>query len=157
MDNVDLRPVVEADLAALFEHQRDEVACRMAAFTVANPQDRAAFDAKWARLLRDPAVTNRTIRVGGVVVGSIASFTREGDREITYWIAREHWGRGFATAALARFLDEERTRPLFARVAKDNVGSTRVLTKCGFAIVGADRGFANARGCEIDELILRLD
>jgi RimJ/RimL family protein N-acetyltransferase len=33
----------------------------------------------------------------------------------------------------------------------------RVLEKCGFKVVGEGRGFANARGAEIDELVLRLD
>jgi len=31
-----------------------------------------------------------------------------------------------------------------------------VLEKCGFTIIGEARGFANARGEEIDELILEL-
>ncbi|MGY3201486.1 GNAT family N-acetyltransferase [Streptomyces sp. TE5632] len=44
-----------------------------------------------------------------------------------------------------------------ARAAADNTGSVRVLEKCGFEVVGEDRGFANARGAEIDELVLRLD
>ena len=43
-----------------------------------------------------------------------------------------------------------------ARVAKDNLGSRRVLEKRGFAIVGEARGFANARGEEIEELVLEL-
>jgi RimJ/RimL family protein N-acetyltransferase len=46
---------------------------------------------------------------------------------------------------------------LYARVAKDNVASKRVLEKCGFMIVGEDKGFASARGAEIEELILKLD
>ena len=49
------------------------------------------------------------------------------------------------------------TRPLFARAAKDNAGSIRVLQKCGFGISGEDRGFANARSGEVDEFVLRLE
>ncbi len=48
-------------------------------------------------------------------------------------------------------------RPLFARVAHDNIGSKRVLEKCGFQVVGKDVAFAQARQTDIDELILRLD
>ena len=43
-----------------------------------------------------------------------------------------------------------------ARVAKDNVPSIRVLERCGFEVVGEERGFANGRGAEIDELVLEL-
>jgi len=32
-----------------------------------------------------------------------------------------------------------------------------VLQKCGFKIVGKDKGFANGRGEETEECILRLD
>jgi RimJ/RimL family protein N-acetyltransferase len=35
--------------------------------------------------------------------------------------------------------------------------SQRVLEKCGFRRVGEGRGFANARGEEIDEVLFRLD
>ena len=48
-------------------------------------------------------------------------------------------------------------RPLFARAAQDSVGSRRVLEKCGFVICGEDKGFAAARGAEIEEYVLRLD
>lgn len=47
-------------------------------------------------------------------------------------------------------------RPLYARAAKDNVASIRVLEKCGFRISGYERAFANARGEEIEEAILEL-
>jgi RimJ/RimL family protein N-acetyltransferase len=44
-----------------------------------------------------------------------------------------------------------------AFTAKDNIVSIRVLEKCGFVVSGHDRGFANVRGEEIDELILKLE
>ena len=49
------------------------------------------------------------------------------------------------------------TGPLYARAAKDNIGSRRVLEKCGFAVVGEDTGYAHARGVETEEVVLRLD
>ena len=76
---------------------------------------------------------------------------------MTYWIGRSHWGKGIATAALEALLAIDRSRPFHARVAADNVASRRVLEKCGFRVVGTDRGVAEARSAEIDELVLRLD
>src|SRR5215218_9325330 len=52
-----------------------------------------------------------------------------GEREVTYWIGRSYWGKGIATDALTAFLAVERSRPLHARVASDNVASRRVLEK----------------------------
>jgi RimJ/RimL family protein N-acetyltransferase len=76
--------------------------------------------------------------------------------EIGYWIDKTYWGKGVATRALALFLEEIELRPLYARVAKDNQGSIRVLEKCGFIRHGEDKGFANARGAEVEEYILML-
>lgn len=100
--------------------------------------------------------TRRTIEVDGEVAGSVLVHNWFGDPEVTYWIGREHWGKGVATTALNEFLDLVQVRPLFARVAHDNVGSRRVLEKCGFVMTGSETGYSNARGEEIEELVLTL-
>ncbi len=154
-----LRDVCDADLPVFFEFQSDPVANQMAAFTSKEPLDWAAFMAKWARLRTDRTIRMKTIVFEGSVAGSVASFER-GDpkiqREVTYWIGRKFWGKGIATAALGAFLQEYRVRPLYGCTAKDNVSSLRVLEKCGFVVVGIEKAFANARGAEIEEVILRL-
>ena len=127
--NIRLREVEPDDLPLFFAHQQDPVAVEMVAFT---SRDRAAFDQHWAKLLADETNLVRTIVVDGDVVGNIGSFTRDGVREVGYWIDRAYWGRGVATAALAAFLRLEQTRPLYAGVAKHNAASLRVLEKCGF-------------------------
>lgn len=129
----------------------------MAAFTANDPADWNAFLAHWRRILADATVIVRTIVVDGAVVGSVLSYETDGKPEVSYWLGRAFWGRGIATAALAQFLAEVNPmRPIYARVAKDNAGSRRVLKKCGFAIIGEETGFANARGAEIEELVLML-
>jgi hypothetical protein len=47
-------------------------------------------------------------------------------------------------------------RPLFARAASDNLASLKVLQRAGFAIIGTEPSYANARHTEIEETILRL-
>ncbi|MEU8840418.1 GNAT family N-acetyltransferase [Streptomyces roseus] len=154
---VSLRPVHPGDLPVFFRHMSDPESNRMAAFTAEDPTDRARFDAHWEGILASPDVVTRTVLADGVVVGHAAVYGEPGRREVTYFIDRGHWGRGIATAALRGLLAEVSERPLLARTAADNTGSVRVLEKCGFKVVGRDRGFANARGAEIDELVLRLD
>jgi RimJ/RimL family protein N-acetyltransferase len=155
-DEVSLRDLTEDDLPILFEHQLDPIANKMAAFTAKDPTDAAGFMTKWRKILADPTVTNKAILFAGTVAGYIASFERAGLREITYWIGRQHWGKGVATAALSSLLRELDVRPLYARAAKDNIASLRVLDKCGFKISGEDKGFANARGGDVDEFVLAL-
>ena len=154
---VALRPIEDSDLDALFEQMRDPESVRMAAFTAEDPDDRAAFDAHMARVRALPEVINRVVTVDGRLVGSIASFVIEGDAEVTYWIDRSFWGQGIASRALALLMESVPVRPVFARVASDNLGSLKVLQKAGFAITGTVVSFANARNAEIEETILRLD
>ena len=154
--NVALRPTTVADLEILFRFQLDPEAIHMAAFTPKDPADKEAYISKYTRLLNDPTINNQTILLDGVVAGSIAKFILEGEAEITYWIDKSYWGRGVATAALTKFLKLEATRPLHARVAFDNIGSQRVLEKCGFVKTGEDKGFANARQADTKEFIYRL-
>jgi RimJ/RimL family protein N-acetyltransferase len=152
-----LRDVAEADLPIFFEQQQEPAANQMAAFTAKDPADREAFTAKWAKILGDDSV-KKTILVNGQVAGSVSSFVApwSGQLEVTYWLGREYWGRGIATKALTAFLGHLKARPVYARAAKDNIASIRVLAKCGFTISGHDKGFANARGEEIEEVVLSL-
>ena len=100
------------------------------------PRDRASFEDQWAKMLRDERAGLRAVEADGVVVGNVVSWEHEGEREVGYWIGREHWGRGVATTALAAFVAEITERPLFAHVVNTNVGSIRVLEKCGFRRTG---------------------
>jgi RimJ/RimL family protein N-acetyltransferase len=152
-----LRPVSEADVPIFFEQQLDADANYMAAFTAKDPTDRAAYLAHWAKILADETIINRTILYDGEVAGSIACYEeRPGEPEVTYWLGKPYWGKGIATAALQALLLLVTARPVYARAAKDNRASLRVLEKCGFTIIGEDKGFANARGKEIEEYLLRL-
>ncbi len=150
--DLQLRDLLDTDFPALFELQRDEVSARMAAF---GTRDTSAGElaARW----RGNAAVGKTIVVDRAVVGFVASYSHEGKPEITYWIAREHWGRGIASTALALFLRELRVRPLYASAARDNIGSLRVLEKCGFTVRGSAQAFASARGKDVEEVFLQLD
>ena len=77
--------------------------------------------------------------------------------EVTYSLGREFWGRGLGTQALNQMPHFVVDRPILARAATDNIGSIRVLQKCGFKIVGKNKDFANGRGEDTEEYIFRLD
>jgi RimJ/RimL family protein N-acetyltransferase len=152
---IQIRDVIESDFPIFFEHQSDAASARMAAFGTTDP-DKNELAARWKKSLTSASTTPKAIVEGGKVVGFVASFMREGQLEVTYWIARSHWGRGVATAALLQLLRCVTTRPIYASAAKDNVASLRVLEKCGFTVRGSGRAFASARGEEIEEIFLQL-
>jgi RimJ/RimL family protein N-acetyltransferase len=149
-----LREVIADDLPIFFAFQLDAEANRMAAFAA---RDRDAFMQHWGRVLGDASNITRAIVCDGRVVGNIACFEWEGQREVGYWIGREFWGRGIATKALAAFLMQVETRPLHAYVATHNVASRRVLEKCGFVACGYDKAFTTLHGEDVAGIILRLD
>jgi RimJ/RimL family protein N-acetyltransferase len=152
-----LREVADADLPVFFAQMNDPEGIRMAAFTAKDPSDSVRFQAHWTRIRQDPAVIVRTVvGDGGEIVGHASVFGPPEEREVTYWIGREYWGRGVATAALRELLGVAPERPLHARAAADNVGSIQVLKKCGFVVTGSERDFANARGEEVDEVLFAL-
>ena len=152
-----LRQVEPGDLEAFFAQQSDLVAWRMVAFPTKEPRDRPAFDAHWRKIQADPAILIRTIARGERVVGHVLSFPLGAERNVGYWVAREEWGRGVATAALAALLRLVIERPLYARCAKDNVASARTLRRAGFVVGREERVVSQARGGEIDELFWVLE
>jgi len=148
-----LRDVTESDLPILYEQQLDPEATAMAAFP---SRDRDAFMAHWAKIMAYEKSIIKTILYVGQAAGYILSWEMEGEREVGYWLGKEYWGKGIATQALAEYVGIAKTRPLFAHVARHNIGSRRVLEKCGFIVIGEDK-YTNPAGVEVEEFVLRLE
>ncbi|KAA5803596.1 GNAT family N-acetyltransferase [Alkalicaulis satelles] len=80
-----------------------------------------------------------TRRQDGTPLGVIGLHGRKaGSRDLGYWLAREHWGRGYISEAAAAMVDLARARG-FTRLTAghfaDNPASGRVLEKLGFAYI----------------------
>jgi RimJ/RimL family protein N-acetyltransferase len=132
-----LRPTSPADVPMLHAFELDPLANELAG---TKPRDWVTFQARWAEILADPEgkvtrVTPRVIVACGVVVGAVNVSPHGEADSIGYWIAREHWGRGIATRAVALMLREFARRPLYATAAGHNHPSIRVLEKNGFEVV----------------------
>jgi RimJ/RimL family protein N-acetyltransferase len=136
---ITLRPVEDADEPILFAHQADPEWAATAQFP---SRDREAHLAHWRKIQSLPDVVNRSVLVDGELCGSIGSWVDEdGRRLVGYGFGRAFWGRGIATEALRQFLDDAVIeRPIYAFVAESNVGSQRVLEKCGFVLADDQPG-----------------
>ncbi|HYE61142.1 MAG TPA: GNAT family N-acetyltransferase [Phycisphaerales bacterium] len=143
-DLVRLRPVGPGDLDALYAMQADAESNAMAG---TKPRPRDVFFAVWDKHFVNPLINGQVIEVQRAparaeppayeIAGSIACFQPpDGSNHVGYWIAREHWGRGFASRALPLFLKQEPRRPLHATTAASNAASQRILERCGFRRVG---------------------
>jgi RimJ/RimL family protein N-acetyltransferase len=152
-EGVRLRPVEPGDLPRMYELQLDPESNRMA---VTIPRTGEAFDSHWAKALEDPAITARSVLVGGALVGIISCFPRDGQDHVGYWIDRDYWGMGIASRALHLLLREVAKRPLVAIVATSNGASLRVLQRCGFVIEQVRLSPADERYPECEEAVLVL-
>lgn len=157
--DLSLRPTIPADLPAFFAQQLEPEAVHMAAFASPLP-DLEAFSARWEQRLGNAQHPVCTILYRSEIAGYVLSYYNvEDDRaEVAYWLGKEYWGRGIATWALRTFIETVHpAQTLYARAAKDNIASLRVLEKCGFTVVGESQGFAPARGRETGEYVLRRE
>ena len=147
-----LRDVTESDLPILFEQQLDPEATAMAAFP---SRDHDAFMAHWKKIMAYENNLIKAISYAGEVAGYILSWEMEGEREVGYWLGKTYWGKGIATQALTEYISIVKTRPLMAHVVRHNIGSRRVLEKCGFTVIGEDK-YTNPAGVEVEEFVLKL-
>lgn len=69
-------------------------------------RDETAFVLHWAKIMKDKTVVLRTILYEGQVAGNLVSFVMGGEREVGYWLGRGFWGKGIATRALTKFLQQ---------------------------------------------------
>ena len=154
MTNITLRDVIPADLPIFFDDQLDPQATEMAAFP---SRTREVFMTHWAKILADPTLIQQTVLADGHVAGNIVCYPDDGRRYVGYWISKQWWGQGIATQALTALLQQVTLRPLYAYVAKHNLGSLRVLQKCGFAICDVGTQNADIQPDEVEEILLVLN
>ncbi|MFN8399923.1 MAG: GNAT family N-acetyltransferase [Anaerolineales bacterium] len=132
MAKITLRPVLETDLPILFQQQLDPEAVAISAYPA---KDRGEFMRHWEGILKNKNVTAHTILYKEKVAGHILCW-KEGkyEQRIGYWIGKEFWRRGIASAAVQEFLLLVQVRPLFAEAANHNIASQKVLQKNGFTL-----------------------
>jgi len=128
---VTLRDPISSDFETIFAMTQDPVGNAM---SMVYPLSRELFEQRWSRERGEREVT-KTILMGNEVVGKIGSFSVEDETHVGYLIAQAHWGKGIMSEALRQFVELIAHRPLIAHVASPNIGSRRVLEKCGFVLI----------------------
>jgi RimJ/RimL family protein N-acetyltransferase len=144
---ISIRRTTAADVPSLFAFECEPEANERAG---TKPRDWSTFQARWAEILADvdgtrTRVVPRVILADGEVVGAV-NISPQGDADsLGYWIAKDHWGRGIASRAVALMLAEFTRRPLYATVAAGNLASLRILEKFGFVVESRERTPETAR------------
>lgn len=149
-----LRPVWPEDAQALFAAINDQgIVCNLArAPWPYSPNDAREF----AQLAQNPLYPHFLLTLPGdagqTLIGSCGIGDRDGEAELGYWIARSHWGQGYATEAAravianAWMIGHQR---LVASHYIDNPASGSVLRHLGFRPTGIVRPrYSAGRGYE---------
>lgn len=90
-------------------------------------------DAEWSRWPIGPYLIES--RQGKLIGGTGLAFESAECAGAGYVIARDSWGKGYATEALSAVVEIARkssVRRLYALCHPENIASERVLRKCGF-------------------------
>jgi [ribosomal protein S5]-alanine N-acetyltransferase len=155
---ITLRELVPSDLSRLVSLANDESVSRYLVYTFPHPYTQA--DAQWwinegSKL---NGATTRVIEYDGLLCGLVGITPQTGWRdhlgEIGYWVGRQYWGKGIATAALQQATDygfaEIALRKLYAPVLAPNIASMRVLEKCGYTLEGVLKSEVRKNGRYFD-------
>lgn len=139
---IEIRPAVVADLETFHNYESEPEGRRRAGFP---ERDFETFVKHWrTKIFAVPENDAQAVVVDGEVVGNIVSWPQEGRQMVGYWYGQRFWGRGIGSKALAMYLEEHMTiRPLYADTVEGNIGSIRLLERCGFTrIDSGEEGMA---------------
>ena len=173
-----LRPPKREDADAILEALSDRGIAEMTT-TIPHPYQRQdaldwidVINQSWAaRAENDDDIRGGAFvichRDSGKLLGACGIRTREDVQfmELGYWIARDHWGQGYATEAAHLAIDwafsAYQIDAIKARYRPINPASQRVLEKCGFQPDGSELINSVAAGqvlvntCRLDRAVWR--
>ncbi len=132
-----LRPGVPDDAHALTEAMGDHAVVSQLAHVPwpYSHSDALAFIESMQRDELPRFLIFETLDSGSGLVGGCGVSRPDGHLKLGYWVARQCWGRGIATEAVAALLETVRSlgsKQIYAEHKPENVGSMRVLIKLGF-------------------------
>ncbi len=154
-----LRPAWEDDVDDLAAGLQDIAVAGMLA-RVPHPYGRADAEA-WIPVARrrfaDGVAVPLIIALRGRAIGGVSLNDLRTDRPfIGYWLARRHWGNGYATEAARALLGhafERLSMPVVhSDVFEGNEASLRIQLKLGFEITGRGIGHSLARGLDLPDI-----
>ena len=142
-----IRPFRPTDLESLVRHANDPLVASQLRDRFPHPYSLDVGRSFLEAVAVAEPVESFAIDVNGEAVGGIGvhpgSDVARASAEIGYWLGREYWGRGIATAALGAVVDHLFKSAAFCRLHahtfEGNAGSQRVLEKCGFVKEGVFR------------------
>jgi RimJ/RimL family protein N-acetyltransferase len=80
------------------------------------------------------------VEVDGEIVACVSYWPYgENAVEVGYWVGKNYWGQGICSEALSSLMSQDffpECSDVYGQVMASNIGSQRVLQKCGFTLFG---------------------
>ena len=143
---IELRDFTEIDINSIAVYANNINVSQYMASRMPYPYTKE--DAKWwVKIGSKEQGLNYAIDLDGECIGVVGvrfgDLEQQHSAEIGYWIAENHWGRGFGTEAIRKMTGyvfaETKTIRLSAPVYSPNTASMRVLEKCGYTLEAIHR------------------
>jgi len=166
-ERIILRPLEKKDAKSLQENINDPDIYR---FTLTIPHPYTKENAEWwINHTRDRIEKGNAYELGialkenNKIIGGLGlcKIEKEHDSaEVGYWLGKKYWGNGITTEALELLLDfsfnQLKLHRLHANTLIDNIGSQRVLEKCGFTKEGRRKERIKKDGKYYDDFVFGL-
>ncbi|MEF8776693.1 MAG: GNAT family protein [Haloarculaceae archaeon] len=156
-ETVELRPIEPED-AEFFAETINDPRVR-SGLSMVDPVS-VSGEEEWIESLSDEDGVHLVVAVEGDPVATVGLnhvHQRFGTAELGYYVAAEHHGQGYATAAsrllLRHAFDERGMHRITAKAFATNEGSRRVLEKVGFREEGRLREDAFVDGERVDTIV----
>ncbi len=143
-----LRPFTIDDAVSVVQLVGDEAVSRWTSNIPFPYTEQDAID--WIEQTASDALRNPfAVELDGQLVACVSFWPYDSiGIEVGYWVGREYWKKGIGTAALQKLLNSKYLpvkSDVFAKVMAENIGSQRVLEKCGFSFLKNDIIIKNNR------------
>ncbi len=162
-----LRPLVMEDAKSLQENINDPDIYRYT-LTIPHPYEMSHAE-WWINHIQERIKESKAYELGielkenGKIVGGMGLCKidpKHDVAEVGYWLGKKYWGKGITTEALELLLDfafnELKLHRVYAYTFIDNIGSQRVLEKCGFTREGRRKEAIKKNGKYYDNFMFGL-
>ncbi|MDR1564104.1 MAG: GNAT family N-acetyltransferase [Oscillospiraceae bacterium] len=162
---ITLRPFNNGDIDALTEYANNSKIANNLRDGFPNPYTREAGVAFLEDANKNPEKQRIfAIDLNGEAVGSIGFFLKDGYKrksaEIGYWLGEPFWRRGIASKSLLLLtrlaFETFDILRLYAEPYAQNIGSRRLLEKCGYTYEGTLRSSVYKNGLIFDSCVYSI-
>ncbi len=164
IENISLRAWATSDIDNLLKYANNPNIAKNMTNAFPHPYNQEAGEAFIAMANSKKPVSIFAICLNNEAIGGIGVHAQqdihEKCAELGYWLAEPFWGKGITSKVVLKMIDFAFNNfdiiRLYARPFSSNIGSQKVLEKCGFNLEARLKKSIYKNGVYLDELIYSI-